>query len=129
GSAGEIGGVDEGRAAGIELCHEDVVLATGEAGLERPRRCREVARGSGARHVGIAAGVHGDPAAAKVAKLAKEGGVSEHRIDNERPVGVIASHLEANPLRAFKNVAAFDLAPHTVDLLVDGGLTVAKRSP
>src|SRR5437667_10034043 len=50
----QVGGVDEGGAQGVDLCHEDMGLAAPEGGLESPRGRREVSRRGGGYHVRVA---------------------------------------------------------------------------
>src|SRR5713101_3290739 len=64
-AATEIGGVEESRACGIELCDKAIDLrrrasARGPRGLKRSRRGRKIARRCEAGYVRVARGVHGD---------------------------------------------------------------------
>src|SRR5438105_11220232 len=54
--------------------------------------------------------------------------VGEHRVDDERPTGVIHGHLEADPIDAFAYVAAGDVAPDSVYVLVDDRLVLTYVS-
>ena len=62
-SAPEVGGVDEAGAGGIERRFVGIGSGAADAGLEGPRRRREVGRGGRARHGGVAHGVHGNGSA------------------------------------------------------------------
>ena len=119
-SASKVGGIDQGGAGGIQLCDEEQAV-----GLRRPRSRREVRRGRRARHVGVAGGVHGDRVTVVIAGTAKVGGVREHRIDDEGPAAIVRGQLEADPLGAFEDIAAFDLCPDAVDQLVNDGFVLA----
>src|SRR5258706_14009360 len=85
--AAKVSGIDQGRAGGIELCHEGVGstelrLERGTAAedrLEGARGRREVSRASRARHVGVAGSVHGDPAARITTTAAQVGRVNDGR--------------------------------------------------
>ena len=123
--AAKVGGVDQSRTGGIELRHEDVGGAAGKGGLEGPRGRGKVVGYGEARHVGVAGGVHGDPAASIIATASEVGGVGEYRIDDQRPSVIIRGYLKADPLRAFQYVATFNLCPDAVHLLVDDGLMLA----
>src|SRR5439155_15340274 len=72
----EKGGVDEGRAGGIELRHEGVEEATAEGRLESAQGRGEVAYGA-ARHVGVAEGVYRNGEALVRPKPTQIGGVEE----------------------------------------------------
>src|SRR5439155_1156585 len=72
----QVGGVDEEGAGGIELGHEGVFGAA-EGGLEGAGGRGEVGGKGNPRHVGVAAGVHGDAEALVNVTPAEVGGVDE----------------------------------------------------
>src|SRR5206468_2602015 len=77
-TAAEVGGVDQSRACGIELRHEGLA-ATAAGGLKGSRRRREVVRADAASHIGVARGIHGDPATKVFSVAAEVGGVHQSR--------------------------------------------------
>ncbi len=125
--AAEVRGVDEPRARGIQLRHEDIALAAAEGGLERPSSRREIERFGEAGHVRIARGINGDRAAEVLGAAAEVRGVEQRGVDDERPAPVIGGHLEAHPTSALEHVATRDVPPDAVDLLIDDGLPLADR--
>src|SRR5437660_1061856 len=101
-AAAEVGGVDEGGAAGIEFRDEDVGGAY--RAVESARGGREAGRGGVARYVGVAGDVHRDAVAEVVAvtpTAAEVGRVSEHRIDDQWPAAIVCGDLKADAIRAF----------------------------
>src|SRR5204862_463226 len=91
-AAAEVGGVGQGRAAGVQLGHEGVV----DAAVGRLERAggREVAGVGKARHVGVAGGVHGDAIGPLTAAAAQVGGVAQDRVDGQRLGGVVGADRE-----------------------------------
>ena len=90
GTVSKIGGIDEGRARRIELCHE----GTGAAGgLESSRRRREVGGECNSCHIGVTTGVHGDCVAPLSAAAAEISGI------DEGGAGGIDLHNESVPSR------------------------------
>ena len=52
---------------------------------------------------------------------AEVGGVDEHRVDYQRPRGVVGGHREAHLLRFLQHIAAGDGGANTRRFLVDDG--------
>src|SRR5258706_13335891 len=76
-TSAEVGGVDDGRAPGIELCHESVAETAAEGGLGGTEGRGEGGRIGGARNIVIAGGVHSNPLAGVAPAAAEERGVDE----------------------------------------------------
>src|SRR5208337_2585428 len=76
-AAAQVGGVDQGRAGGIQLRHERSVIPHGL--VERLKRVRggEVGRISPTCHVGVAGGIDGDAVAFVITTAAQVGGVDQ----------------------------------------------------
>src|SRR5207237_1655118 len=104
--------------------HESIGVAAPGGRLEGPRR-REVGGIGTTRHVRVARGVHGDPVAPVVATAPEVGGVNEHRIDDQRPAGVVGRDLKPNLSRALEDVTTGYLLASSVHFLVDDGLPLA----
>src|SRR5205807_1710340 len=90
GIAGKEGGVDEGRARGIELRYEAAAF-----GGARGRRESEAVR---TRHVGVTAGVHGDPADAVTVVT---NGTQVGGVDQGRARGIELRHEDVGALDQF----------------------------
>ena len=116
--AADVGGVDRGGAGRIELRDESVAaefrVGAPEARLESPQGRRKVGRERRARHVGIAARVHGNCCAPVGIGAAEESGVRERR----------AGGIELRDERVAGSAAAL-IAPIR---LVTGSLRQARKA-
>src|SRR5439155_12254291 len=124
-SPAEVGGVDGGRAGGIELRHEGIAGALLEGGLEGPHG-RKVERVGEPCHVGVAGGVHGDAAALVKPVPAEIGGIREGWIDDEWQARIVGGDVKPDPLPIPEDVAAGDLDPPAGNLLIDDWLVLAN---
>src|SRR5947207_13227088 len=87
--------------------------------LDCPRRSRKVGRAGRARHIGRARGIHRDAGDVLAAAPAEVRGVDERGVNDEWSARVIGGHLKADAMRVLEHVAALDLCPDSVNLLVD----------
>ena len=79
-AAAQVGGVDQGRAGGIQLRHKRVAVGQGTVtagGLERVTVGKSVE--GQPRHVGVAGGIDGDAVATSSPAAAQVGGVDQGR--------------------------------------------------
>ena len=119
-AAAEVGGVDQGRAAAVQLAHERIIVAT-VSGLKRARRGRKVTEGE-AGDIGVAGGVHRDTKAMIVLAAAEVGGIDQTWIDGDPLMIVVTGQLESNPMAVLELITADDPPPHAVDILIDDRL-------
>ena len=120
--AAQIGGVDQCRASGVELCHERIRerikgRVKGRAG-RGGTRCRKVSGSGAARHIGVAGCVHGDAGAIVNATAPKVCGIAQGRIDDERPVRIVVPHVKRELISALDQELPFNLGRAPVLLLV-----------
>src|SRR5207245_184067 len=76
-------------------------------------------------NVGAAGRVGGDSRCLVVKIAAQEGGVREHRIDDQGPAAIVCSHLEADAVCTVEHIGAVDFAADAVNLLIDDRLVLA----
>src|SRR5947207_15969888 len=97
--------------------------------LDCPRRSRKVGRAGRARHIGRARGIHRDAGAVLAAAPAEIRGVDERGVNDECCALVIGSDLKADAMRVLEHVAAVELCPDAVKLLVDDWYSLANGAP
>src|SRR2546423_924483 len=105
-AAAEVGAVDEGITARVELGYK-YGKGTFHLALERIVR-REIGGVSIAYDIGVAGAVYRDTVALVVVVAAQIGGVGQHGIDDKWPGGIVSTNRNANTVRAEHNVATGD---------------------
>ena len=103
-------------------------IAAGINRLEGARRCRQPGGKGFARHIEIARPVHRRIPGDIISAATEITGVAQHRIDNERPVGIVTPDLEGDRLRVFQPVTARDLPALTPDDLVKDRFALPQLS-
>src|SRR5439155_26639431 len=118
-----------GQPGAVALGYDDVAVAAAAIRGLQGIRGGEVGGTSDPSHIRAAGGVHRDAVAVVPAAPAEVRGVDERWVNDEWSARVIGGHLKADAMRVLEHVAALDLCPDAVNLLVDEWHSLANGAP
>ena len=120
-AAAEIGRVFK-LTGGIEFGDKGIVIAGNHTALPGVEH-REIRRNGIADDVGIAESIHGNVMSRINGAAAEKGGISQHRVNNQRMLAVVGGQFESNGI-VIQPIAAVNHMPFTVNLLIHDRLVL-----